>query len=200
MFLLDSLMISGIRWALETVVTAAEAEMNDDTALREQLLEAELRREMGEISDDDFAVLEADLLARIREIKERREGAGPLAFGAQPMETSPDSHFQIEASVSGDFHDAANAPHTTVIETLPDAAQQTAVIDIEPGDIIEDAAPGLPLSTRAAARGSVASGGPPPPSGRSLVTSGRSPVASGFSRKKRARKKPVRASQSRPSK
>jgi hypothetical protein len=108
---------------------------------------------MGEISDADFAVLEADLLARIREIKARREGVGPLAFGAQPMETSPDSHFQIEASISGDFHDAAAAPHTTVVETFPNAAQQTAVIDIEPGDAIADAAPGLPLSTpRAAGR------------------------------------------------
>ena len=73
MFLLDSLMISGIRWALETVVTAAEAEMNDDTALRDQLLVAEMQREGGEITDERFAEIEADLLARIREIKERRE-------------------------------------------------------------------------------------------------------------------------------
>ena len=48
--------------------------MNDDTVLREQLLEAEMRREMGEISDEEFRDIEADLLARIREIKERREG------------------------------------------------------------------------------------------------------------------------------
>jgi hypothetical protein len=105
MFLLDSLMISGIQWALKTVVAAAEAEMNDDTALRERLLEAEMRRESGEISDADFAALEADLLARIREIKERREGAGPLAFGGQPLAASPDSRFEVEASLSGDFHD-----------------------------------------------------------------------------------------------
>jgi hypothetical protein len=148
MFILDSLMISGIQWALRTVVTAAEAEMNDDTALREQLLEAEMRREMGEISDDDYAALEADLLARIREIKERREGAGPLAFGAQPIATSPDSRFQVEASISGDFYDPADAPHTTIVETSPDATQRTAAIDIEPGDVTADAAPGLPLSTR----------------------------------------------------
>src|SRR5688500_4418993 len=104
MFLLDSLMIAGIRWALETTITAAEAEMNDDTALREQLLAAEMSREMGEISDADFVEIEADLLARIREIKQRREGgSGPLAFGAgEPLETSEDSRFQIEASVSGD--------------------------------------------------------------------------------------------------
>ena len=147
MFILDSLMISGIRWTLETVVKAAEAEMNDDTALREQLLEAEMRREMGEITDDEFEEIEADLLARIREIKERREGAGPIAFGgAQPMETSPDSRFQVEASVSGDFYDPAEAPHTTVIETTPRGGSELEVLDIEPGDAAPNSAQALPLS------------------------------------------------------
>jgi len=60
MFLLDSLMINGISWALRTVVTAAEAEMNDDTALREQLLAAEMERELGEITDEQFADLDQD--------------------------------------------------------------------------------------------------------------------------------------------
>lgn len=112
MFLLDSLMISGIRWALETVVTAAEAEMNDDSALRDRLLEAEMQREMGEISNDEFAEIEADLLHAIRQIKERRDGgAGALAFGgSQPMETGEDGHFQIEAEVSGDFYGTADTP------------------------------------------------------------------------------------------
>jgi len=118
MFLLDSLMIAGIRWALETTITAAEAEMNDDSALREQLMAAEMSREMGEISDEDFAEVEADLLARIREIKQRKEGgSGPLAFGGpEVIEKTDDRHFQVEASVSGDFYNPADAPHTTVIE------------------------------------------------------------------------------------
>jgi hypothetical protein len=133
-FLLDSLMISGLRWVMNTVVTAAEAEMNDDTALREQLLDAEMRREAGEISDEEFEELEADLLTRIREIKERREGgSGPLSMGAQPIETTADSTFQVEASVSGDFHQPADAPHTTVIETGPNSGEQIAVMDMEPG-------------------------------------------------------------------
>ncbi len=134
MFLLDSLMISGLKWVMNTVVTAAEAEMNDDTALREQLLDAEMRREMGEISDEEFEELETDLLTRIREIKERREGgSGPLSMGAQPIETTADSTFQIEASVSGDFHEPADAPHTTIIETRPNSGEQIAVMDMEPG-------------------------------------------------------------------
>src|SRR5215204_140244 len=101
MFILDSLMISGIRWALETALTAAEAEMNDDSVLREQLLEAEMRREMGEISDNEFRDLEADLLARIREIKARRDGGtGAIEMTGQPIETTGDAQFQVEASVS----------------------------------------------------------------------------------------------------
>ena len=119
MFLLDSLMISGIRWALETTVAAAEAEMNDDSVLREQLLAAEMRREMGEISDGEFAEIEADLLARIREIKERREGgSGPLAFGAgEPIEAGDGQTFQVEASVSGDFYAPAPAPAPPPVAT-----------------------------------------------------------------------------------
>jgi hypothetical protein len=134
-----------LSWVLDTVATAADAEMNDDTVLREQLLEAEMRREMGEISDEEFAEFEADVLARIREIKERREGgSGPLAFGAgEPLDTTGDNALQVEASVSGDFHDPADAPHTTIIETTPAEGEilQTSgeraisVMDMEPGPV-----------------------------------------------------------------
>jgi hypothetical protein len=118
MFILDSLMIAGIRWTLETVVTAAEAELNDDTVLREQLLEAEMRRELGEISEDEFRARESDLLARIRAIRERREGgAGPLQFGdAAPLESGEGGRFNVEASFAGDFHDTSEAPDVAAAE------------------------------------------------------------------------------------
>ena len=157
MFLLDSLMINGISWTLRTVVTAAEAEMNDDTALREQLLAAEMQRELGEITDEEFADIERDLLTRIREIKERREGgSGPLAFGAgTPIETDEESRFQIEATVSGDFHEPADAPHTTIVEHQPpthgiigtESGQVEQVLDIEPIDAVTIEDPALPLPT-----------------------------------------------------
>ncbi|HZR25237.1 MAG TPA: gas vesicle protein GvpG [Vicinamibacterales bacterium] len=60
---------------LDKVVAAAEAEMNDDTALREQLLEAQMRLELGEISEEEFAETERDILAAIREIKGQQQGA-----------------------------------------------------------------------------------------------------------------------------
>ena len=75
MFILDSLLIGGLRFVLDKVVAAAEAEMNDDTALRDQLLEAQMRLELGEISEEEFAGIEKDVLAAIREIKRPQQGA-----------------------------------------------------------------------------------------------------------------------------
>jgi Gas vesicle protein G len=159
MFLLDSLLIDGISWTLKTVLTVAETEMNDDTALREQLLAAEMQREMGEITDDDFAEIERDLLGRIREIKERREGgSGALAFGeGEPIESTADSRFQIEASISGDFHEASDAPHTTIVEETPPrrgiigtrSGQTERVLDVESvqAKTLEESALPLPATS-----------------------------------------------------
>jgi hypothetical protein len=75
MFILDSLLIGSLRFVLDKVVQAAEAEAQDDSALREQLLEAQMRLELGEISDDEFAAIERDVFAAIREIKRPSQGA-----------------------------------------------------------------------------------------------------------------------------
>ena len=75
MFILDTLLIGSLRFVLEKVAAAVDAEMQDDTALREQLLEAQMRLELGEITDDQFAEIERDVLAAIREIKRPQHGA-----------------------------------------------------------------------------------------------------------------------------
>ncbi len=71
MIILDTLLIGGIRFVLDKVATAVDREMNDDTSLREELMAAQMRLELGEISEDEFRRLEGDLLNRIREIRER---------------------------------------------------------------------------------------------------------------------------------
>jgi hypothetical protein len=75
MFILDSLLIGSLRFVLDKIVAAAEAEAQDDTTLREQLLEAQMRLELGEISAREFAEIERDVLTRIREIRAGRQGA-----------------------------------------------------------------------------------------------------------------------------
>jgi Gas vesicle protein G len=69
MFILDSILIGSLRFVLDKIVAAAEAEAFDDTALREQLLEAQMRLELGEISEKQFKRVERDILARIRDLK-----------------------------------------------------------------------------------------------------------------------------------
>ena len=75
MFILDSLLIGSLRFVLDKIVAAAEAEAGDDTSLRERLLEAQMQLELGEISESAFAEIERDVLARIREIRRSRPGA-----------------------------------------------------------------------------------------------------------------------------
>ena len=75
MFILDSLLIGSLRFVLDKVVAAAEAESQNDSTLREELLEAQMRLELGEITDEEFADIERDVLAAIREIKRPQQGA-----------------------------------------------------------------------------------------------------------------------------
>ena len=79
MFILDSLLVGSLRFVLEKVAAAAEAELHDDAALREQLLEAQMRLELGELSDGEFAEIERDILARIRELKGDQPGGLTIA-------------------------------------------------------------------------------------------------------------------------
>ena len=88
MFILDSLLIGSLRFVLDKVVQAAEAEMQDDSALRDQLLEAQMRLELGEITEDEFAVIERDVIAAIREIKGGQQG--PISMSPNDKITGVD--------------------------------------------------------------------------------------------------------------
>ena len=94
------MLIGGLRFVFDKIAAAVDTELNDDTALREQLLAAQMRLELGEMSQDEFDQLEADILARLREIRDRRQGAGAATL-------SPDDYriTGIEASFEGDQHD-----------------------------------------------------------------------------------------------
>ena len=76
MFILDSLLINGIKFALEKVVEVAEQELDNPEALQQRLLEAQLQLEEGAIDESTFAEIEADVFARIRELKGDEAGGG----------------------------------------------------------------------------------------------------------------------------
>jgi predicted nucleic acid-binding Zn-ribbon protein len=78
--ILDTLFIGGIKFVLRRIAEAVDAQMNDVEALREELLAAQMRLELGEMSAEEFAEVERDLLARLREIREREtaEASGAM--------------------------------------------------------------------------------------------------------------------------
>jgi len=75
--IVDDLLIGSFQWVMRRLAEAVDAEMNDDTVYREELLAAQMRLELGEISEREFAEIERELLAKIREVKERLGTAGP---------------------------------------------------------------------------------------------------------------------------
>jgi gas vesicle protein GvpG len=98
-FILDTLLVGGLRFVFDKIAAAVDTEMTDDTNLREQLLEAQMRVELGEMSQQEFDVLEADILARLREIRDRRQGAGPASLSPKDYKITG-----IDATFEGDEH------------------------------------------------------------------------------------------------
>jgi hypothetical protein len=99
MFILDSLLIGSLRFVLDKLAAAVDSELNDDTALREQLLAAQMRLELGEMTDEEFVALESEILAKLRDIRARR-GGGEAAFSPGDYEITG-----IDAAFEGDEHD-----------------------------------------------------------------------------------------------
>jgi hypothetical protein len=73
MILLDRLFVGGLRFVLDKVVEAVDAERDEERLLREELLSLQMRLELGEISEEAFADEEAAILRRLREVREERE-------------------------------------------------------------------------------------------------------------------------------
>jgi hypothetical protein len=94
--IVDSLLIGGIKFVLDKVAAAVDEEMNDEGTLREELLAAQMRVELGEMDEEEFAGLERDILARLREIRDaqRGEASGAVSLGA--------GAFEVDVSFGGD--------------------------------------------------------------------------------------------------
>jgi hypothetical protein len=71
----------GTRWTLEKVDRVVREELTDDTPIKEELMELQLKLETGEIDDAEYARREAGLMQRLREVREWREKYGMSTSG-----------------------------------------------------------------------------------------------------------------------
>ncbi len=80
MLFLDDLLlapITGFKFILRTVQRIAEEQYTDDAPVKERLLELQVLLESGEITENEYVKREAEILAELREIENRkRELAG----------------------------------------------------------------------------------------------------------------------------
>lgn len=74
--------VAGIRWTLSKVQQVAEEELTDDSAVKQELMELQMQLELGDIGEEEYVRREAELMQRLREIREWRERLGrPTAGG-----------------------------------------------------------------------------------------------------------------------
>lgn len=102
MIVVDKLLVGGLRFVFDKVAQAADAEMSSPDRLREELLAAQLQLELGEISDDEFAAIEEQVIRGLRDLRQAGEGAGgPISFGDVAEQPG------VEISFGGDEDDDA---------------------------------------------------------------------------------------------
>lgn len=75
MLLIDDLLLAPIntfKFILGQIQQMAERELNDEALIKDQLLELQMRLELEEIPEQEYAEREAELFARLRTIKARQ--------------------------------------------------------------------------------------------------------------------------------
>ncbi len=68
-----SLPMSGIKYIFQTVADLADQELNDPSVVHEQLMLLQVQLEEGDIDEAEYVEREAELMARLREIKARTQ-------------------------------------------------------------------------------------------------------------------------------
>ena len=75
MFILDDILlapVNGFKFIMRQIQQLADKELNDESLIKEQLLELQMRLELEEISDEDYVEAERELFKRLRVIKQRQ--------------------------------------------------------------------------------------------------------------------------------
>ena len=82
--------VAGIRWTLGNLQRIVEEELTDDAPIRQEMLELQMKVELGDIDDAEYAVREGELMTRLREVRAWRERLGKGTSGG-PVRVARDT-------------------------------------------------------------------------------------------------------------
>lgn len=75
-FILDDIILAPVKltkWLGEKVYEASEAELTDKSRIQEALLEAQIRFELGEMTEEEYNARETVLVERLEAIRQYEE-------------------------------------------------------------------------------------------------------------------------------
>jgi len=72
------------KWTLDKVDRVVREELTDDTPVKEDLMKLQMQLEMGEIDDAEYVQREAEIMQRLREVRDWREKFG-MSTGGGPV-------------------------------------------------------------------------------------------------------------------
>lgn len=88
----------------ESILNMCNRELTDEGAIHEKLLELQLRYELGEVTEEEYQKEEAQLMARLREIRKAKqeemwgkdeESIKQKSMGQESKDKAQDSGFKI---------------------------------------------------------------------------------------------------------
>ncbi|MFH0775226.1 MAG: gas vesicle protein GvpG [bacterium] len=66
--------IKGTIWIADKLKQSAETEVTDESKVREELLDLQMRFEMGEVNEEEYKKKETKILERLEAIRKYKEG------------------------------------------------------------------------------------------------------------------------------
>jgi hypothetical protein len=90
-----------VKFSLDKVEGAVREQLTDDQSVKEDLMMLQMRLELGEIDDNEYLEAEAQLMARLRDIRQWREqfGMGTAGGPVQVARSSSDDLPNVAESV-----------------------------------------------------------------------------------------------------
>lgn len=103
MLLIDDLLglpLTGFKFVLRTLQQVAEEHYTDSGPTKEHLLELQVKRESGEISEEEYASAEAEIFRELREIEKRKRAMAGVPTENKVIEASRTSSASVSADLS----------------------------------------------------------------------------------------------------
>lgn len=103
-------------FAFDKVQGVVKEELTDDTSIKAELMELQLMLELGDIDDDEYVRREAEVMAKLRDVRHWREQFG-MGVSGGPVRVQAQDPAETNSPVSSGGPDGATRKPPEVVDT-----------------------------------------------------------------------------------